>query len=265
MAKYTTCAVDVRGQSMSYIEFGVGGRTLVVLPGMSLHALLPSASSIAKRYRCFAEGYRVVVLDRMPGTMEGATVEGMASDAATALDALGVRDACVFGASQGGMMALVMAAERPDLVHALALGSSLGIPNEEASGVMREWVRLADSGDVVGLNRNIFGHVYSPAFQEKFKNALSVLESQGTAEELVRYANLARASLRFDFSDRLDRISCPVLVVGAECDRVLTAAASIRLAQALGCQLHMYEGASHAAYDEVAGYAERLRRFFDLT
>ena len=69
----------------------------------------------------------------------------------------------------------------------------------------------------------------------------------------------------FDVTDELEKISCPVLVIGSRDDRVLGAAAAREIAEHLqGCpdfEIYMYDGYGHAAYDLAPDYKERLLRF----
>lgn len=104
--------------------------------------------------------------------------------------------------------------------------------------------------------------IYSAEYYDKFRSAFELLEKQGTPEELKRVAVLAEGCLTLNAYDELDGIKCPTLVIGAENDNVLTVDASSEIAEKLGCELYVYEGGSHAAYDEAEDYKERLLRFF---
>ena len=71
----------------------------------------------------------------------------MASDTAAVMRALGLRDADVFGASQGGMIAMYLAADDPELVHALVLGSTTACCNETIAAFGERWMELAQKRD----------------------------------------------------------------------------------------------------------------------
>lgn len=79
---------------------------------------------------------------------------------------------------------------------------------------------------------------------------------------MERFINLAGACLTCDLYPQLHKISCPALVLGGQEDRVLTGGASRELAGALGCELHIYEGLGHAAYEEAGDFNRRILRFF---
>jgi len=60
-----------------------------------------------------AKGYRVYVFDRRKDMPAGYTVRRMAEDTLAVMRSLGIFRADLFGASQGGMIALAMAALQP--------------------------------------------------------------------------------------------------------------------------------------------------------
>ena len=76
---------------------------------------------------------------------------------------------------------------------------------------------------------------------------------------------LAEGMKDFDFTDHLRAISCPVLVIGSADDSVMEAGASEKIAEHLkeytDCELHMYHGYGHAAYDLAPDYKERLLNY----
>ena len=45
-----------------------------------------------------------------------------------------------------------------------------------------------------------------------------------------------------------NKIKCPVLVLGAELDKITTAEGSREIAEKLGCKVHIFPNEGHAAY-----------------
>ncbi len=76
---------------------------------------------------------------------------------------------------------------------------------------------------------------------------------------------LAEAMKDFDVTGELEKIACPVLVIGAKDDRILGPDAAGEIAERLrgrtDFEIHMYDGYGHAAYDLAPDYKERLLRF----
>lgn len=249
--------------SMDYITFGQGKRPLVILPGISLKSVMLSAQAIAAAFADFTATHTVYLFDRRRDIREGETIMHMADDTACVMRALGIADADLFGASQGGMIALCMAICHPELVHRMVLGSTMARPNSLAAETIARWITLARSGDPVPLNRDFFARVYTPSYRETYREAFSAMERDGTPEELHRFAILAEACLTFDVHDRLGEIRCPTLVLGAAEDQVLSSDASLEIARALACACYMYAHYGHAVYDEAPDYRARMKRFLD--
>jgi hypothetical protein len=53
-------------------------------------------------------------------------------------------------------------------------------------------------------------------------------------------------------------------VLGGEDDKIVTGAASLEIAEKLGCDVHMYAGLGHSAYEEATDFNLRIKNFFDV-
>lgn len=259
-AEISALALD--GDSMDYVCFGRGERPMVMLPGLNIHGVRETGYALAHMYRLFAEDYRVYVLDRRDAVPAGCTIQMLAADAARAMDALSIRQADVLGVSQGGMMALCLALARPELVRKMALAVTLSRANDTLRQADERWIALAEQGDYDGLVWDVMQRTYSPAFLNRFGALLPAVSRMRRPASLERFVNLARCCLSFDVYDRLGEIRCPALVLGGREDKIVTGQASEELAAALGCQLYMYEGLGHGAYEEAGDFNDRVLAFF---
>lgn len=251
------------GMEMEFFSFGSGVRPLVILPGVSVKSVMDAADAVAEAYRLFAERYTVYLFDRRRDIAPGFSVYDMAEDTAAAMGSLGMRDADVFGASLGGMIAQSLAVAHPELTHALVLGSTMARTNPTAESVAGGWIRLAEAGDIPALNRAMAERMCPARFRSAYEEMLTALHSGVTEAELTRFVRQTKAGVGFDVYDRLNEIRCPVLVLGAKNDRVSTAAASEEIAEKLGCEIYLYEGDySHGVYDEAPDFRERMAAFF---
>ncbi|MBQ0079778.1 MAG: alpha/beta hydrolase, partial [Eubacterium sp.] len=187
----------------------------------------------------------------------------MAEDIIRCLKELGVERTCVYGVSQGGMIAQVLAIKYPQLVEKLVICSSACRENEVLKKVIGRWIELASAGDVVGFNHQSFMDVYSPAFLEGVKDMLPQLEQMGTEEDCKRLLVELNACIGLDIYDQLENIDCPVLVMGDEQDKVLGIEGTYEIAEALGCDSYVYNGYSHAVYDEAPDIKNRVKQFLD--
>lgn len=249
---------------MDYITFGNGNKKFVILPGLSVHSVMPLAEAIANAYKDFAEEYTVYVFDRAKNIYEGYSVKDMARDTAAAMKTMRIENADVFGASQGGMIAICIAAEYPTLVNKMVLGSTLARPNEVFIKVIEEWLTLAENKNESGLLESFADKVYSEATLKAYREMLISSNRGISDDEYRRFSILAEACRRFNYYDKLSAVKCPVLAIGAEGDRVATAEGTKEIANALGCEMYLYDdNFGHGVYDEAPDYKKRCIDFFE--
>lgn len=253
--------------SMEYFRFGKGGKTLVILPGISVQSVMGAADAIAAAYKPLEESFTIYVFDRRRELPPSYPVREMARDTAEAFMRLGLRQVSLFGASQGGMIALSIAIEFPELVGKLVLGSSSAHVLPEQYQVLQQWIRLAEAGDREGLYLSFGRDIYPPEIYGQLQPAL--LEAAGTVTEadLARFVILARGTEGFDVTAELDKIRCPVLAIGVLEDGVLDSDATMEIAERLeerpDFRLYIYAGYGHAAFDTAPDYKQRILRFLE--
>ena len=254
--------VSAGDTEMDYAVFGSGEKIFVILPGMSVHSVMGSANAIAEAYKDFSKEYTVYVFDRAKNIQDGYTVRSMAEDTAAAMQELNLAEADVFGASQGGMIALYLAIDHPELVHKMILGSTLAKANDTCSRIIEEWIRLAEAKDEEDLLASFADNIYSEATLKAYRETLISSNLGISDDEYRRFIILAEACRTFDCYDELTNIRCPVLVLGSEGDRVVTAEGSKQIAEALGCEIYLYDDSyGHGVYDEAPDYKQRCLDF----
>jgi len=250
--------------TMNYFTFGKGEKVFVILPGLSVQSVMTSAEVIAKAYEIIAKDFTVYVFDRRNELPQSYSVYDMAVDTAEALEALGLKDVYLFGASQGGMIALAITAKHPELVKKLMLGSSSArITNEQYKSI-NKWLDLAKRKERVQLNLEMGRVLYPEALFEKFKDTLASLGESITDKDLQRFIVFAEGTKNFDISERIAGINRPVLALGAADDQVLPNAAEELEELFSGkdnFECYLYNGFGHAAFDTAPDYKERLLSF----
>ena len=179
--------VEVKNGKILYSKFGSGAKTLVILPGLSLKSLDTYAEAVESAFSLFCNDYTVYVFDRLSEPGSDYTVYAMADDTAEAMRFLGLSDCCIFGASQGGMIAQCIAVKYPELVSKLALGSSCCRMNELFENTVRQWGNLASKRDSHALNHDFVYRVYSEKTLEKFGEYLVAQAPHCTDSELQRF------------------------------------------------------------------------------
>ena len=258
--------IVINGAATEYFSFGHGKRDMVILSGLSTRSILYAAMTIASGYSIFNEDYRVWVIDRRKVMPPAFGVREMAADIAAVMQALGIKDADVFGASLGGMTAQYLAIDYPGLVHALALGSTTACCNPTIGRVALRWAEEAEQGTLAENTEEMMRLLYSPSTLAKYGPMLYRINDGLTEDELRRFAVQARAITGFDARGELEGIGCPTLVIGVEGDKVVTTEASRELAEILGCGCHIYgSGYGHCVFDEAPDYKRRLYEFFKST
>ena len=239
--------VKTDGFEMRYIKFGKGGKNLVVIPGLSVKSVLLSEEQIVSAYSPFENEYTVYLFDRRLNMPENYTVYGMANDTAAVMTALGLEDVCLFGVSQGGMIAQCIAVDHPALVSKLVLGSTAA---------------RAAGGGIKADAREFLNALYADEFISKLGIAEALSNVEITDDEEKRFKITSKAADGFDLTDKLSRIKCPVLVIGASNDRIIPSSASAELAELTGGELYMYGAPyGHAVYDEAPDYKARVLEF----
>jgi 3-oxoadipate enol-lactonase len=262
--KAQTGTAAVGDMQMDYAVFGTGSRTLVILPGLAIHSVMSAADAVASAYQEFTGEYTVYVFERASRISDGYSVRDMARDTALAMQSLGIEKADIFGASMGGMIAQYMAIDYPQMVSKLILGSTQSRANAAAAQVLEGWIALAEKRDEQALLASFADSVYSQATLAVYREMLITSNAGITEDEYNRFIILANACRQFDCYEELSKIQCPVLVLGSEGDRVLTADASREIAEALNCEIYIYPDTyGHAVYDEAADYKDRMLTFLN--
>ncbi len=253
--------------SMDYFKFGRGTRTMVILPGLSVQSVMGSADAVADAFAMAHDDFTSYVFDRRKELPPEYNIYDMAKDTAEAIKQLGLSDIYLFGASQGGMIAMTIAIEHPELVSKLALGSTSSHVKPEQYEALGKWVELAKKGDRTDLYINFGEMIYPPEVFAQYKDYFTEVSKTVTEEELQRFIILASGIKDFNVTDKLGEIRCPVMITGAFEDMVLDDDATMEIAENLDYkqddfQLYMYTGFGHAAFDTAPDYRKRLLDFF---
>jgi pimeloyl-ACP methyl ester carboxylesterase len=172
----------------------------------------------------------------------------MAEDVADAMKTLNINNAYVIGVSQGGMIAQYLTAYHPELVKRLVLGVTAAKTNPLMLSAVEEWLAMAENGDLKGVITKTYDKMYTEKQMKLYQRLIPLMMKFTKFMEIERFTDHARAIYTLDSFDILDKIKCPVLVLGAELDRINTAEGSEEIAEKLGCKVHIFPNEGHAAY-----------------
>ncbi len=256
--------VSVGDSDMDYISFGDGEEILIMLPGLGdgLSTVKGMALPFAVMYRIYAKRYKVYVFSRKNCLPEGYTTRDMARDQARAMEALGIRKASVLGVSQGGMIAQYLAIDYPAMVDRLVLAVTLCRQNETVQNVVNGWIEFARQGSYKELVIDTAEKSYSENYLKKYRFLYPVLGKAGKPENFDRFLIQAASCTSHDSYEELDKITCPVLIIGGGRDRIAgTEAASELSGKIKNNKVFIYEGLGHAAYEEAKDFNRRVIDF----
>jgi 3-oxoadipate enol-lactonase len=217
-------------------------------------------------------GYRTIVLDNRGVGSTGVppgpySIEQMADDAVSVLDAAGEASAHVVGASMGGFIAQEVVLRHPTRVRSLVLactntnGPEAILPDPEALTMLTTRASLTPREAAYAARP----FVYAPDTPDEVVDEdIEVRMKQPTTPE--GYANQLQAVVahRGTF-DRLPQIAVPTLVVHGTADKLVNPAnAPVVAGRIPGARLVLIDGASHIFFSDRTEEAGRtLRAFLD--
>ena len=249
--------LQLADDTMHYIRFGRGKKTLIMLPGLGdgLTTVKGTALPMALMYRIFAKDYTVFMFSRRNHLPQGHTTRDMARDLKAAMDGLGIEKADLMGVSMGGMIAQHFAADYPERLGKLVLVVTCSRPNPILTESVQEWIDLARRGDHAALMDSNLRRMYSDAYYRKNRWMAPIVGRLTKPKSYERFFIQADACLTHDASERLAEIQSPTLIIGGEQDQALGAEASREMAAAIpGAQLKMYPEWGHGLYEEAGDF-----------
>ena len=245
---------------MNYIKFGKGERTMVILPGLSLKPVTKSAASVKSAYDCFNKDYTVYLFDRRSDIADSYSIDEMAEDTIAMFKELGPKDIYLFGVSQGGMIAQVIALKAPELIRKMVLASTT---SAFKTGAAEEWLSFVEEKDAKKLTQAFAKMIYTPGTYKKYKPFLALIYKDMNEEDLRKFSVYAKACIDFDVTDRLNEIGIPTLVLGSRDDKLITVEEMELLQDKLpDGEIYLYDGYGHAVYDEAPDFKNRIMEFY---
>ena len=255
--------IEINGWNCDYISFGSGKDVLIMLPGVGdgFKTARGVAVPFALMYRCFAESFKVYVFSRRNDLPDGFTTADMADDLNVIMDDLGIAKAAFFGVSQGGMIAQQMAIRYPAKVASLVLAVTASRPGEVMKEAIGCWLEMADRDDYRGIMLDTAERSYTGAYLERGRVINKAL-SRMKPKDYTRFRILCRSCLEHDVYEALPQITCPVLIIGADQDKVVGAQAAGEMHRQMpDSKLYIYEGYSHGVYEQAKDFNMRVYRW----
>lgn len=257
-------SVRIGNSKMDYISFGNGKKNLMIIPGLGdgLTTVKGKAVAFSIMYRIFAKEFTVYVFSRKNNLQKGYSTRDMANDHAKAMVALGISKADILGVSQGGMIAQYFAIDHPHLVNKLILAVTSARPNDTIKQTVGAWIEMAKRGNYKDLMIDTAEKTYSEKYLKKYRRLYPLLVRVGKPKSFRRFLIQAASCVNHNAYGELNKIVCPVLVIGADCDKILGVDSAFAIADKIQeSELFIYHGLGHGAYEEAKDFKERVLDF----
>jgi 3-oxoadipate enol-lactonase len=249
--------VQAGGLKLFATERGAG-RALVFFHGLGwTHGLW------RRQLERYGDRYRVIAGDnrghgQSDKPLDAYTIDDMAADWRHALDAMGVREWCLVGFSQGGMIAQALATLEPARTKALAILGSPCRSNPAARTLMEQRLDAGRKNTRTAAELAA-GSILSPAFAAKEPEFIARFIERRAAVDFEPLAAATRALFDFDFSVRIAKLTCPAVVaVGSE-DRLCPTSAAEEVARLIpGAGFQLFPGSGHMMMVEEPQAFDRL-------
>jgi 3-oxoadipate enol-lactonase len=245
-------------------------------PVLMIQGLGADSRGWLRQRLAFAARHRVVVFDnrgvgrsdRPPGPYD---LEVMAGDALAVLDAAGIADAHVMGASMGGAISQIIAVRHPERVRSLVLACTACRQLPWRRELLTEWADVAEREGMGGFTTYAVRWVIGPRSLRRFWPALGLV---GTlAQNLTADSFLAQVQAILAADDdvrfELRGVRAPTLVLVGSQDILTPLGDSEEIADLIpGAELAVVGGGAHGFMFEHASAFNRtvldfLRRVTD--
>jgi pimeloyl-ACP methyl ester carboxylesterase len=216
----------------------------------------------------FSDRYRVVAGDtrghgrseKPPGPY---SIQIFTDDWHGALRTIGVKDACIVGFSQGGMIAQLLALQHPEDVGALVLVCTACRSDPTAKDMLEERIRQAQVAGPEAAARLAANGIFSSGFAASEPAAIEEFVRWRAAMNQDALVAATRAAYGFETSPRLHAVRAPSLVVYGEEDKLTPPAVVKLVAAALpGAELAGVPGAGHMIPVEQPQVFEKILASF---
>jgi pimeloyl-ACP methyl ester carboxylesterase len=229
-------------------------------PILFSHGVTITSRVWVKQFRSLPrEGLQVVAFDHRghgESTLgdSGHSIDNLAADMRTVLEALNLRDVILVGHSMGGVAVQAFALRHPDVLHervrGLVLASTLAKTSVAASRPLRGLAERVTGGFDLRkmMARPNLGTMFARIGfgREPLASHIELNREMLAACDSTTAREATTTLLGLDLTGELPTLDIPTLVLGGTADVITPPAESRRLAELIpGARLHLFEGAGH--------------------
>lgn len=263
--------IEANGIFMNY-EVAGSGKWLLLIHGMG-----DNLGAWYNQVPVFSQRYRVLTYDvRGHGQTEAPegeySTDVWAQDLHGLLGALEIERAYVLGYSMGGMVAVNLALQHPEMVEALILANSGGARrptmSEEQMRQMAEQRRMrmerVEREGLAATMDESTAMMFSPGFPERNKEAFERYKAVRLKNDPQSYLRMMRSmgTMFGGAPPDLSKIQCPTLIIGGEHDGLMGAEGAKATQQAIaGSQLKIMPTGHASAIEQPEEFNKAVMDF----
>lgn len=201
------------GVTLVYTERGAGDPPLLLV-----HGILCDVRYVAPQLEYFARTHRTVAVDlRGHGQSDAPdqpyTIDGYADDLAWVSEQLQLGPAVVVGHSLGGIVAIDLAARRPDLVRGVVALDSVLVPGPDRAVVMTALLARLRTADYRPALREYFARFFGPT--DDLDRRQRILDEITAGSPRVAISTWEDGTFHFDDAAAIERCRMPFLYLDA--------------------------------------------------
>ena len=213
----------------------------------------------------FAKRYRIISFD-MRGHGESAapdypySLEMLAEDVIGVLDSFGVERPAIFlGISIGGMIGQALALRHADRFCAIILSNTISRTPPEGHAMWEQRIEAIRKDGIEGQVQPTLERWLSPEFRARDPETTKWVADMIRATSVAGMIGCARAIQKLDYTDQLERIALPTLVIAGEKDPGAPVAAAQAIHQGIkGSRLEVIPNVLHQAPIEATDRFNRI-------
>lgn len=239
---------SVNGVSIAYGDSG-SGSAVVFVHGHPFDRSMwdPQVAALSWKYRVITPDMRGYGASEVPN-VEATPLETMATDIKGLLDHLQVARAVMVGLSMGGQVAMAFADLFPDRLAGLVLAATFA-EGETPDGVIARLAmadRFANEGSVLPGGEMLPKLLAAASVKRDPALAVKVYTMIANAPPAGAAAAIRGRSLRKDYTESLQRLAVPALIVVGTEDRYSPLESAQRMQAAIpAARLEVFEGVGH--------------------
>jgi len=238
-------------------------------PGVVLgNSLATNYSMWDAQIDALTERYRVLRYDkRGHGASEVGnaeiSIESLADDVVVLARELDFLGGHFVGLSIGGMVGQALGINHPETFRSLTLCATTSRIPEEAFPIWEGRISTAKTEGMDALVEPTLQRWFTDTYRAAEPIQVAQVGQMVVATSVAGYVRCSRAIMKLNYTERLNAISAPTLVVPGERDPALPVSMSeVIAAEIPGAQMEVVEGAAHLCNIEQAGAFNRIVRGF---